>query len=404
MTGPTLVQQQRRLPIALAAVVALNLPLGTIYAFSVFIRPFEAELALSRAELSFVFGLAIVAFTLGMNLAPMLYRLARAWMLVAGSALVASAGMALAATAPGITQLALGYGVLFGLGGGAAYVLLLQGVNLMLSSHRGLVNGFIVGLYPAGAMIGAPLFGWALGHWGLRTTLGGLAATLTAAGALAALLVAVSGMRVIAPAGDLAAPRPDRRASIFWRLWVVFFLAAASGLMVLGQAAGMVEAYGGTQAFALFAITAITGCIAAARIGGGWLADHFSAPVVMACAHVLALCGGGLLLTIPGPLVSVVTLTMIGVGYGLVSGSTAAAIGVYWGAMHYGRIAGRLYIAWCAAAVTLPILAGHLFDLTGGYTGSVMIAAAGNLLGIAISTSLPRRGVPPAPVVASGTI
>ena len=37
---------------------------------------------------------------------------------------------------------------------------------------------------------------------------------------------------------------------------------------------------------------------------------------------------------------------MIGLGYGIVSGSTAAAITMYWGAAQYGRMAGRLYIAW----------------------------------------------------------
>src|SRR5215218_3347088 len=42
---------------------------------------------------------------------------------------------------------------------------------------------------------------------------------------------------------------------------------------------------------------------------------------------------------LPGPLVAVGTLALIGTGYGLVSGSSAAAIGVYWGAAQYGRIA-----------------------------------------------------------------
>jgi OFA family oxalate/formate antiporter-like MFS transporter len=381
---------------ALAAAVALTLPLGTVYAFSVFLRPLEAELAASRAELSLVFGLAIVAFTAGMNLAPVLYRLAPAWALVAGCAAVSSAGMALAATAPGVAQLAVGYGALFGLGGGGAYTLLLQGVNLMLKGRRGLVNGFIVSLFPAGAMIGAPLFGWALGHWGVRATLGGLAAALAAAGALAALLVAASGMAVVALAGGpevgpSASPPVGGRASVFWRLWAVFFLAAAAGLTVLGQAAGMVEAYGGGEALALFATTAITGCIAAARIGGGWLADRFPAAAVLAGAHVLALCGDLLLLAFPGPLVSVAALAMIGTGYGLVSGGSAAAIGAYWGAAQYGRIAGRLYIAWCVAAVTLPVAAGRLFDLSGGYAGAVAVATAGNVLGFAIAADLARH-------------
>jgi OFA family oxalate/formate antiporter-like MFS transporter len=377
---------------ALAAVVALNLPLGTVYAFSVFLRPLEAELAVSRAGLSVVFGSALVTFTAGMNLAPMLYRLAPAPVLVAGATAVSCAGMALAATAQGIAQLALGYGVLFGLGGGGAYVLLVQGVNLMASGgRRGLVNGFFVSLFPAGAMIGAPLFGWSLGQWGLRATLGGLAAVLAAAGALSALLVAVSGMTVVTPAGGRTAQPEERNASIFWRLWGVFFLAAAAGLTVLGQAAGMVEAYGGGTALALFATTAITGCITAARVGGGWLADRFSAPAVMAGAHVMALCGDLLLLAVPGPLVSVTALAMIGTGYGLVSGSTAAAVAVYWSAAQYGRVAGRLYVAWCAAAVTLPVVAGRLFDLSGSYAGAVLIAAAGNALGLVIAAQLPRR-------------
>ncbi|GGG41727.1 hypothetical protein GCM10010964_31570 [Caldovatus sediminis] len=392
MSARTAPAARRHVAAALLAVVVLNLPLGTVYAFSVFLRPMEAELAASRAELSFVFGLALVAFTVGMNLAPALYRLAPAWVLVVGCMAVSSAGMGLAASAAGTAGLAVGYGVLFGLGGGGAYVLLVQGVNLMLSGHRrqGLANGFIVSLFPIGAMIGAPLFGWALGAWGLRATLGGLAAALAAAGAVAAALVAASGMAVTAPAGGSAAP-PERKASVFLRLWAAFFLAAAAGLMVLGQAAGMVEAYGGSKALALFATTAITGCIAAARIGGGWLADRFSAPGVMVGAHVLALCGGLLLLAAPGALASVATLAMIGMGYGLVSGSTAAAVAVYWGAAQYGRIAGRLYVAWCAAAVTLPVVAGRLFDLSGGYAGAVMIAVAGNALGVAVAASLPRR-------------
>ncbi|MDO9708842.1 MFS transporter [Paracraurococcus lichenis] len=386
-----------RTGLGLAAVTVLNLPLGTVYAFSVFIRPLEAELGLSRAALSFVFGLTLVGFTAGMNLAPLLYRAASAAVLTAGCAAFAAFGMALAASATGLVQLALGYGVLFGLGGGAAYVVLLQGMNLMLGgARRGLANGFIVSLYPMGAMIGAPLFGWALGGFGLRATLGGLAAALLGAGLLAALLARLAGMRLEPPAGAAAPQAPGQR-SVFWRIWLVFFLAAAAGLTVLGQAAGMVEAYGGSTALALSATTAITGFVAGARIVGGWLADRIPAPRVLAFAHLLALGGGVVLLAFPAAGPAVVSLAMIGMGYGLVSGSTAAAIGIYWGAAAYGRMAGRLYAAWCVAAVTLPVLAGRLFDLTGGYAGTLAIAATGNLLAAAIAASLPRRQPVPAP-------
>ncbi|MBR0659009.1 MFS transporter [Neoroseomonas oryzicola] len=386
--------QTTRVAIALAAVVVLNLPLGTVYAFSVFLRPMETLLGLTRAELSFIFGITLIAFTLGMNLAPWLYRRAAPAILVGAAAAIAAGGMALAATASGLADLALGYGALFGIGGGAAYALLLQGMNLMPITRRGLVNGFIVGLYPAGAMLGAVAFGWSLGHWGLRATLGGLAATLALAGLASALLVLACGMTLV-PQGIAGVPEPPaRQRAIFLQLWTVFFLAAAAGLTVLGQAAGMVEAYGGTPAIALGATTGIAAAIAVARIGGGWLADRVPASLVMAGAHLLAMSGNGALWLWPSAMVAIGSLVMVGVGYGLVSGSTAAAIGVYWGANHYGRLAGRLYVAWCVAAVTLPVLAGRLFDLTGGYGSAILIACAGNALGCMVAVSLPRSGKP----------
>ena len=59
---------------ALLAATVVNLPLGTLYAFSVFLKPMEALLATSRAEMSLVFGLATVTLVLGMNFAPQIYR------------------------------------------------------------------------------------------------------------------------------------------------------------------------------------------------------------------------------------------------------------------------------------------------------------------------------------------
>jgi hypothetical protein len=56
----------------------------------------------------------------------------------------------------------------------------------------------------------------------------------------------------------------------------------------------------------------------------------------------------------------------------------------------FGRVAGRTYIAWCAAAVGLPVLAGHLYDISGGYGGAVLIAGVANLVGIGVALGLPK--------------
>jgi MFS transporter, OFA family, oxalate/formate antiporter len=376
---------------AIAAATALNAPLGTLYAFSVFLRPLEALLGLTRADLALVFALASAGFGVGMILAPNVYRVAATPIVVLACAAVGSLGIALAATAGGFTQLAIGYGICFGAGGGAAYIVVQQIVNLAVTSRHGLVNGYIVSLYPTGAMIAAPLFGWGIRELGVRATLGGLAVVLALSGLVSAWLTAQSGV-TLATAGASATLAPDeRRRAVFWRLWLVFFLAASAGLMVLSQAAGIITAYGGAAGLAVYGTTFITATIAAARIAGGWMVDWLAIPTVAAGAHLVALCGGVALTLWPGPAMSVAALALVGLGYGLISGVTAAAIAVYWRRAVYGRMAGRIYMAWCAGAIVLPVVAGRLFDLTQGYGAAVLIAAGGNAAGVLVALGLPRE-------------
>ena len=393
---------------AVAAATALNAPLGSLYAFSVFLKPLEALLGLSRADLALVFALASAGFGAGMNLAPHVFGLASPARLVLACVAASALGIVIAATAGGLLQLAIGYGVLFGLGGGAAYILAQQAVNLSLTRRHGLVNGYIVSLYPAGAMIAAPLFGWSIGEFGVRATLGGLATVLAITGSSSAWLISHPGVTVAAAAAAITPEEGERRRPVFWRLWIVFFLAASAGLMVLSQAAGIIAAYGGATTLAIYGTTFIAGSIAAARVGGGWMVDWLTIPGVAAGAHAVALVGNLALTLWPGPGVSVLALTLVGLGYGVISGLTAAAVAVYWRRALYGRMASRIYLAWCAAAIVLPITAGRLFDLTQGYGVAILIAAGGNALGILVALGLPHphaaRAKTPLQSTASGSV
>lgn len=379
---------RQRAATAIVAATVLNLPFGTIYAFSVFLAPMEALLGIGRTQMSLVFAAATISLTVGMNLAPLLYRRIEPAPLLALAGSASAVGLWLAASAGGLAQLLVGYGLMFGLGGGVGFLVVQQGVNQTLVGHRGLVNGVVISMYPFGAMIGAPLFGWTIADFGLRATLAGLGLCVLAASLVAAWLLRRAGvvMRDISH----VAGATDWQWPVFVRLFVVFFLAAAAGLMVMSQAAGIIEAYGGATALALGATTLITATIAGARVGGGWLVDRFEVPRVAAFAHLWAMSGALLLSVWPGPLVAIPALAMIGMGYGFISGVTAGAIGRYWHPNDFGRVAGQIYIAWCVAAVSLPVLAGWLFDQTQGYGAAVMIAAAGNLLGAVLSLGLPR--------------
>ena len=393
---PAIPVRVERLWAALLAATLMNLPLGSVYSFSVLLRPIEQELSIPRSALSLVFGLCTAGFTVGSVAAAFLYRVAPVPVLVLASALAASGGIVMAATATGLPQLLLGYGIVFGTGGGVAYILLQQGVNMMVRRRQGLVNGYIVSLYPMGAMIATPLFHACNEAFGWRTTLAALASVLVACGIAAALLARYSGARLVAPATDgragSATAGPTILGPTFFKLSTTFFLAASAGLMVLSQAREIVAAYGGAAALAVAATTGLTGAIALARISGGWLVDRFAVPYVMCAAHGLALGGGMLLTLLPSPVTAVLGLGMIGLGYGFISGATAGGIGLYWRPADYGRVAGRTYVAWCLAAITLPVLAGYLFDITRQYETAVLIAAGANIAGMAMALTMPKRG------------
>ena len=75
---PALPVRTERLWAALLAATLMNLPLGSVYAFSVLLRPIEQELDIPRSALSLVFGLCTVGFTVGSVGAAFLYRAAPA--------------------------------------------------------------------------------------------------------------------------------------------------------------------------------------------------------------------------------------------------------------------------------------------------------------------------------------
>ena len=344
--------------------------------------------------MGFVFGLATVTLTVGMNVAPQLYRRLSPITLALVCGVTSGLGLVLAASASGFTQFALGYGVLFGPGAGVLFIIAQQAVNQTVVQRRGLANGYVVSLYPLGAMLGAPVFGWSIAVFGVRPTLAGLGAVVLVACAIAAALLRAARIEMH---DDTSAPQAQsgddsgRLGRTFYLLAAVFFLAASAGLTVLSQAAAIVQAYGGAAALAVGATTFITGAVGAARIGGGWLVDHFAAARVGVGAHACSLAGAVLLMLNPTPLSAAFALGLIGVGYGIVSGLAAGAIAQYWHKNQFGHVAGRLYIAWCGAAIGLPVLAGALFDRTGSYASTVWVAAGINVLGMIVAGRLPAR-------------
>ena len=154
----------------LAAATILSLRLGSIYAFSALLAPLEQFLHASRADLVSVFGVSAVFFTIGANLGPLLFgrhpaRLSR----------------------PRLAHPRLRVAVRDWWRHGLRRQ---QCVNAAPLARSGLVNGYLVSLFPLGAMLAAPAHGLGLDWLGVRQTLAALAAVVAATAFAAALLFA----------------------------------------------------------------------------------------------------------------------------------------------------------------------------------------------------------------------
>src|SRR5579864_4334964 len=168
--------------------LSMNLALGTLYAWSVFVAPFERQFGWRRADTSMVFTIAAVVFALTFVVAGRIQdKFGPFYCSLAGGLLV-SLGFFLCAYTTSLTYLFICFGVIGGLGNGFGYATPIPVMAKWFPEKRGLAVGLAVGGYGAGSAIFGPLAQLKLiPAYGLPATFQTLAAiffVMTTAGAL----------------------------------------------------------------------------------------------------------------------------------------------------------------------------------------------------------------------------
>lgn len=377
----------------LLGAVLLNAGLGTLYAWSVFLAPFEAALGVTRGEASAVFSTATVCFVLSMLGAPALQARLTASQLALLSGMLGAVGLVLAAHAGSLAGVLLGYGVLFGTANGLGYSLALQATGRAFVARRGLAMGAVVAAYALGAAGAAPLLTWGIEGLGLRPTLLGLAAGLLAPGLLCAVLLRGYG-RVAAPgrASRAGWPLHPGEGLRFAQLWLGFLLGASAGLLAIGHAAGIIETAGGTRTLVAAAPVVISIGNGAGRLAAGWLADRFPVRGVLTLATTLgtaALLAAGVHPT-AGTLLA--ALASIGGVYGILAAAYPIAVAEYFGAVRVSRVFGAVFTAWGVGGILGPWVGARAYIHTGSYEAALLAAAAAAGLATLCTAFLPRQG------------
>ncbi len=395
---------RRRRWLYLGLFCLINLFAGSYYAWSVLAVAIAQRLTLvtgasvAPSDLAVVFSIASAVNPVAM--------IAGGWVndrygpkfVIAAGGLMIGAGLAAASVATSIVQLAIVYGVVFGLGVGLTYVSTISNAIKFFPDRRGLAGGLVTMAYGFSSMIVPPVAGWLISDFGIEVCLQSIAGAAAAVLVIAGLLTQKPSDRLAADLGLPAASGTDDALNLNWRemlatrvFWpmLLFFIAGSTGAMMLFScAASMAQnAVGLSAAAAALAVSALALSNTAGRFAAGTVSDLIGRVPTLFLSLTLAAAGFALLLmTTPGDrMLFFAGLSLVGLCYGgyvgIYPGFTVEQFGPKHNSVNYGIMAagfssggilGPLLVKWtmsgndysgCCAAALVVIAAGFGFGL-----------------------------------------
>ncbi len=383
--------------------VLMNLALGSLYAWSVFVLPLEQEFGWTRADTSWVYTIAIVCFALTFIGAGRLQDLRGPKIPAYLGGLLVSAGFFLSSFTSSLATLYLYFGVIVGVGNGFGYATPMPVGSKWFPDRRGLVVGLMVGGYGGGqAIFGTLASGYLIPAFGWRTTFQVLAIVffvMTMAGATL-LRNPPAGFRPagwMPPAGAASGADFTTGAmlgtSAFYFLWVAFCLGTTAGQMTISQLVPFARSAGLGATVATYSLVVTSLGNAGGRILSGWLSDtlgRLRTLQVMVLISAAAMPALFLLRESVGPFF--VLIFIVYWCYGTQLSLFASTTADLYGTRNLGLNYGVLFTAWGAAGTLGPAIAGRVYDTFGDYRYAFF--AAGVFAAVAFAALLAAR--PPA--------
>ena len=372
--------------------LSMNLALGSLYAWSVFVAPLEKEFGWKRAQTTWTFTIAVVVFALTFILAGRLQdKFGPFWVSLTGGVLV-SLGFFLCAYTHSLNYLYVCFGVIGGLGNGFGYATPIPVMAKWFPDKRGLAVGLAVAGYGGGSAIFGPLAGnYLIPTYGWRSTfqvLGVVFLVMTVIGAFL-LKNPPTGYKVVgwtpAPAAKAAgttyefSPGETLRTPAFYFMWIAYALGTSAGLMVISQLVPFARSKGVPLALATTGIFIGAAGNAAGRIFSGWLSDALGRLNVLrlmiaisAVAMLILPHTGGIVAV---PVFMYVMIFVVYWCYGTQLSVNGSATSDFWGTKNAGINYGMLFTAWGVAGIIGPRIAGVLFDKYKDYQAAFTWAA-----------------------------
>lgn len=394
--------------ILLALGLCINLALGSIYAWSVFVNPLATHFQnlgqpVSVSELLLPFSLFLVAFALTMPLTGRYIEVYGPRRIAFVGGCLTGMGWLLAPISPSPLHLALTFGGIGGMGVGIAY-----GVPLTLAARwfpdcRGTALGLTVLGFGASALLTGILASYLLSTYGVITTfrIFGLIFLLILPLLALHLSLPPAGWK---PAGWAPSLLPSKtvtfrecsreemiRTPTFYGLWVCFFLACSTGLMAISIALPV-----GTEVVGLKSgmATLLVSVFAIFNGGGrplfGVLTDRLSPRNTAMLSFGLISIASLLLWQAPTLPIYILSFALLWGSLGAWPAIAPTSTAAFFGLKDYPRCYGVIYLAYGAGALIGPMLAGTIRTTTGSYIGVFPYVVVLAIIGIGIAFWLMR--------------
>jgi len=388
----------------------MNLALGSLYAWSVFVAPLEKEFGWTRAATSLVFTWAIAVFAFSFILAGRLQDKLGPLKVSLTGCLLLTVGFLLSSRTDSLTYLIVCFGVVVGVGNGFGYATPIPVMAKWFPDKRGLAVGLAVAGYGGGSAIFGPMANlWLIPSYGWRVTfviLGVVFFGMTLIGSFL-LKNPPAGYRppgwTPAPASKAAATTHEFPPGEMWRtpaayfMWIAYALGTSAGLMVISQLVPFAKSMK-IPGEALAAITLVIGATgnASGRILSGWMSDALGRlNVLRLMIGLSAIAMPVLYLTGNNVALLYVMVFVVYWCYGTQLSVNASTTADFWGTKNAGINYGLLFTAWGVAGIIGPRIGGVLFDRYKDYEAAFYTAGALAVIALVFEL-LAKRPAPPA--------
>ncbi len=366
----------------------MNLALGTLYAWSVFVAPLEKEFGWKRADTSQVFTWAVVVFALSFIIAGRLQDKLGPFFISMTGCILLTAGFLLCAKTNSLTYLIVCFGIVVGIGNGFGYATPIPVMAKWFPDKRGLAVGLAVAGYGGGSAIFGPLANlYLIPTYGWRATftiLGVIFFVMTFVGAF--LLknppagyqvpgwVPASKPKALATTYEFS-PGEALKTPTFYFMWVAYALGCSAGLMVISQLVPFAKSVG-VAAGALTAMSLVITAVgnASGRIFSGWMSDALGRLNVLrlmigiSAVSMFILPHTGAIFAVPILLYFMVFVVYW--CYGTQLSVNASTTSDFWGTKNAGINYGLLFTAWGVAGIIGPRIGGKLYDINKNYNAA----------------------------------